>query len=429
MRSFISLYLTNLFLVGGTGLLTTYLALYLTQHQISMFWIGLITSAYYLGLLSGAKIAYYFIKSVGHIRTFSASTAIVIACVAMHGLSDNIYLWLVLRVFVGIGMMCNYMVLESWLNEQTEPENRGKVFSMYMITSYLGMVGGQYALSQFPELGLAPLLLVCIAVSFGIVPIATTRRIHPKPIKPIAVGFISYFKAVPQSLTAVLFAGIINGSFYGLAPVYAKEIGFETSSIALFMSLTIVAGLIAQWPMGLLSDKFKRSVLIRINTVLIGAISLLMSLNATAHPMMLAATFAFGLFAFTLYPLSSALANSRVSDEDRVGVSSALLTAFGVGAGFGSPIIAQLMEVIGHQALYGTISVLTVVMFCLLTAINSIQKREKPKVSDYVVTPSDITASPLAATLDPRIEESTVMEQCLELDEQVIENTSKQTQQ
>jgi len=324
--------------------------------------------------------------------------------------------------------MCNYMVLESWLNEQADPENRGKVFSMYMITSYLGMVGGQYALSQFPELGLAPLLLVCIAVSFGIVPIATTRRIHPKPLKLISVSFISYFKAVPQSLTAVLFAGIINGSFYGLAPVYAKEIGFDTNDIALFMSLTIVAGLLAQWPMGVLSDKLKRSVLIRINTVLIGAISLFMTINAIAHPIMLVATFAFGLFAFTLYPLSSALANSRLSDEDRVGVSSALLVAFGVGAGFGSSIIAQLMEMIGHQALYGAISILTVVMFSLLTAINSIQKREKPKHSDYVVTPSDITASPLAATFDPRIEESTVMEQFLVSEEQVFDSTNKTTQ-
>lgn len=427
MRSFISLYLTNLFLVGGTGLLTTYLALYLTQHDISTFWVGLITSAYYLGLLSGAKIAYYFIKSVGHIRTFSASTAMVIACIATHGLSDNIYLWIVLRLLVGIGMMCNYMVLESWLNEQAEPEQRGRVFSMYMITSYLGMIGGQYTLSQFPELGLAPLLLVCIAVSIGIVPIAITRRIHPKPLKPIPIGFISYFKAIPQSLTAVFFAGIINGSFYGLAPVYAKSIGFDTSNIALFMSLTIFAGLLAQWPMGLLSDKFKRSILIRVNTVFIGAISLVLSINATAHPLVLFATFAFGLFAFTLYPLSSALANSRVNDDERVGVSSALLMAFGVGAGIGSTLLAQLMELMGHQALYGAISLLTVVMFSLLTAINSIQKREKPQQSDYVVTPSDITVSPLSATLDPRIEESIISEQCLEPDkseQQEVKDTS-----
>ena len=419
MRAFISLYFTNLFLVGGTGLLTTYLALHLTQHQISTFWIGLMTSAYYFGLLSGAKIAYYFIKSVGHIRTFSASTAVVIACVAMHGLSDNIYLWVILRVAVGVGMMCNYMVLESWLNEQAEPINRGKVFSMYMITSYLGMVGGQYALTQFPDLGLAPLLLICIAVSFGIVPIATTRRIHPKPLKPISVSFIGYFKAVPQSLTAILCAGIINGSFYGLAPVYAKEAGFNTNDIAIFMSLTIGAGLLAQWPMGVISDKYKRSVLIRINTVMIGAISLFMALKSTATPVLLMTTFAFGLFAFTLYPLSSALANSRITDEYRVGVSSALLMAFGVGAGLGSTIIAQLMEVLGHQALYGAISVLTVIMFSLLTVINSLQKREKPTETDYVVTPSDITSSPLAATLDPRIEEATVQEQLLATEETV----------
>ena len=134
MRAFFSLYLTNLFLVGGTGLLTTYLALYLGQKSVSTFWVGLLTSFYYLGLLLGSKLGYYLIKSVGHIRSFGACTAVVTACVALHGVSDNLYLWLVLRLIVGIGMMCNFMVLESWLNEQASHEHRGRVFSLYMIT-------------------------------------------------------------------------------------------------------------------------------------------------------------------------------------------------------------------------------------------------------------------------------------------------------
>ncbi|MBB1480920.1 MFS transporter [Pseudoalteromonas sp. SG41-2] len=417
MKSFPSLYFANLFLIIGTGLLTTYLALYLGKNGISTFWIGLMTSCYYMGLLLGSKLGYHLIKSVGHIRTFAASTAAVLACVAAHGVSDNIYLWLALRLFVGLGMMCNYMVLESWLNEQAAPESRGRVFSFYMITSYLGMILGQFALAEFPELGYAPLFLVCMALAIGIIPISITRRIHPKPLKPIQVSLLDYFKKVPQSLTAVHFAGIINGSFYGLAPTFAKLSGFNSSEIAIFMSATIFAGLIAQWPMGILSDKIRRSVLIRTNAVAIGVVSLALFLLPITQTLAFALTFMFGLFAFTLYPLSSALANSRVEDEERVGVSSALLVVFGAGAALGSTANAQVMTYFGHQALYASIALLTVIMYLLLTYINSKQKVEQPESSDYVVGTSDVTNSPLAATMDPRIEETTAHEQMLVVDE------------
>ena len=417
MKSFPSLYFANLFLIIGTGLLTTYLALYLGKNGISTFWIGLMTSCYYMGLLLGSKLGYHLIKSVGHIRTFAASTAAVLACVAAHGVSDNIYLWLALRLFVGLGMMCNYMVLESWLNEQAAPESRGRVFSFYMITSYLGMILGQFALAEFPELGYAPLFLVCMALAIGIIPISITRRIHPKPLKPIQVSLLDYFKKVPQSLTAVHFAGIINGSFYGLAPTFAKSSGFNSSEIAIFMSATIFAGLIAQWPMGILSDKIRRSVLIRTNAVAIGVVSLALFLLPITQTLAFALTFMFGLFAFTLYPLSSALANSRVEDEERVGVSSALLVVFGAGAALGSTANAQVMTYFGHQALYASIALLTVIMYLLLTYINSKQKVEQPESSDYVVGTSDVTNSPLAATMDPRIEETTAHEQMLVVDE------------
>ncbi|MCC2616852.1 MFS transporter [Aestuariibacter halophilus] len=418
MRSFLSLYIANLFLVGGAGLLTTYLALYLGQHDVSTFWIGLLTTCYYLGLLLGAKVGYYLISSVGHIRSFAATTALVTACVATHGVSDNLYLWLALRLVVGAGMMCNYMVLESWLNEQASHEHRGRVFSLYMITSYLGTVVGQLALSQFPELGYAPLFLVCIAVSIGIVPIAITRRIHPKPLRPMAVGFFNYVKLVPQSLTAVMFAGIINGSFYGLAPVFASQAGFDAAGIASFMAVTIFAGLLAQWPMGVLSDRVRRSVLLRSNAVALTLIAAALFLLPLSQTQMLVVSFLFGLFAFTLYPLSSALANSRVDDEDRVGVSSALLVAFGGGAGAGSAALSQVMEYFGHPALYGAIAVLSLLMFTALTLINHRQKAERMKHSDYVVSPSDITSSPLAAAMDPRIEEATAQEQLLVVDEE-----------
>ncbi len=85
---------------------------------------------------------------------------------------------------VGMGMMCMYMVLESWLNEQADSKNRGTVFASYMIVSYLGLVLGQLAISLNPELTLKPLLIVAMCFALCIVPLALTRRIHPAPLQP-----------------------------------------------------------------------------------------------------------------------------------------------------------------------------------------------------------------------------------------------------
>ncbi|MDM7858993.1 MFS transporter [Alteromonas sp. ASW11-36] len=414
MNAFLSLYTTNLFLVAGTGLLTTYVALYMGQRGESTFWVGFLTSCYYFGLLMGSRLGYFWIKSVGHIRTFAASTALVLVCVAFHGLSDNLHLWLVLRFIVGMAMMSNYMVLESWLNEQAAPENRGRIFSFYMITSYIGMIAGQFALGLFTTLDYAPMFLVCIAVAIGIIPISTTRRIHPKPLKLISISFTNFLRTAPQSLTAIFFAGIISGSFYGLAPLYASEVGFVKKEIATFMAVTIIAGLLAQWPMGIASDRVRRSLLIRISALIIGVTSLLMAMLPNRYDITLGLTFIFGLFAFTLYPLCSALANSRVTDEMRVGLSAALLFAFGAGASIGTASLAMLMAWFGHTALYATISALTALMFVLLSVINSKQKAEKIESTDYALAGSDITQSPMVASLDPRIDETIAERQTVE---------------
>ena len=174
--------------------------------------------------------------------------------------------------------------------------------------------------------------------------------------------------------------------------------------------------------MGMLSDRIRRSLLIRTNAIAIGIVSLALFLLPSSQLIAYILTFIFGLFAFTLYPLCSALANSRVEDEERVGVSSALLVAFGAGAAIGSTVNAQIMSYFGHQALYASISLLTVTMYLLLTFINSKQKVEQPEPSDYVVGTSDVTNSPLAATMDPRIEETTAQDQMLVVDDEEIDD-------
>lgn len=415
-RSFSSLFSTTLIMVLGAGLLTTYLALSLARNGVEQLWIGGMMSAYYFGLVVGSKVGHRLIARVGHIRTFVASAGIVTASALGHALTDVLEIWLVLRLIVGTGMMCQYMVLESWLNEQAESNQRGTVFAGYMIVSYLGMVGGQTVLSLFPELGLQPLLLVGICYALCIVPIALTRRIHPQPLHPAPLKILTFWRKVPQSLTTILIAGGISGSFYGLAPAFAAGTGLTNAEVASFMSATILAGLLAQWPMGKLSDRIPRSRLLRVNSALLGLLVLTIALVPLSGWLLLLATFCFGILAFTLYPLATALANQNIEQSERVALSATILLTFGIGATLGPLVASFVMQLLGNSMLYLYMAVCCFILFLRLTQVNYSQKMAKKLLaqqqsSDYQLASGDLVSSPLAAALDPRVDEELVQQQ------------------
>lgn len=411
LRTFTALYGTTLLTVLASGLLTTYLGLRLSAMQVPELWIGGMMSAYYAGLVAGSKIGHRLVAQVGHIRAFVASAGIVTASALGHALVDDLSIWIVLRLIVGIGMMCQYMVLESWLNEQADNNQRGAVFASYMIVSYLGLILGQGAISFYPDLGLEPLLLIAICFALCIVPIALTKRIHPEPLVPAPLHIMYYWKKAPQAMTTVAIGSMIVGSFYGLAPAYASNLGMHPEEVARYMTTTILAGLLAQWPMGKLSDMISRSTLIRINCLLLGGLTLAIAFVPHQTHVALVMTFLFGILGFTLYPLATALANSRVEQNERVGLSATILLTFGLGASIGPLIASTIMQWFGNEMLYGFMAACTLVMFVRLQYINSQQKAEVPVSEDYIMATGDLVSSPLAVALDPRVDVESVQEE------------------
>ena len=133
--TFLPLYATTLLMLLGSGLLTTYVSLRLAHEQVNGALIGTITAANYVGLVIGGKVGHNLIARVGHIRAYVSCAGIITASVIGHGLTDIIPLWVFLRLIIGLCMMCQYMVLESWLNDQAESSQRGVIFGFYMVAT------------------------------------------------------------------------------------------------------------------------------------------------------------------------------------------------------------------------------------------------------------------------------------------------------
>lgn len=352
-RTFGALYLATLLMQLGSTLLMTYLALRMEASGGEGLKGGALMAANSLGMILGAKLGYRLIAHVGHIRTYVACAGIIAAAVLSHAFSSELGFWLVLRTIVGMAMMCQLMVLESWLNDCAQSHQRGRVLALYMVASYVGMMLGQLVLTASGELGVLALIGVAMAFSLCLVPVALTRSLHPAQMAQSPIAVRLFLQRLPQSLNTVLVSGMINGSFFGLASIFASKHGLDTAQVGLFMAVAIGAGLLAQLPLGLLSDRLPRASLIRgIALFLLMACLAMAWLPQLSLPGMLLLSAAVGFLQFCLYPLGVALANDNIEPELRVSLSGMLLITFGVGACIGPLLAGMLMEYLGAAWLY-----------------------------------------------------------------------------
>lgn len=411
-NSFRALYAATVLMLLGSGLLNTYLALRLST-EVDGLWVGGLMAANYAGLVLGGKIGHRLIGRVGHIRAYVACAGVVTAAVLGHGLVGWLPAWLLLRMTIGLGMMCQYMVIESWLNEQSDAEHRGLVFGGYMTAAYLGLILGQLVLVVYPGLGPELLMLVALCFALCLVPVALTGKLHPAPLRPAPLEPLFFIRRVPQSMTTTLASGLLVGSFYGLAPLYATRVGLSTAQVGLFMGSCILAGLVVQWPLGWLSDRRDRALLIRLCGLFIVLAALPLALMPEAPlEVVLPLACVVSLLQFSLYPLAVAFSNDHIEAERRVSLTAMLLVTFGVGACIGPLLVGVLMKYYGAQMLYAFFCLCGLVLVWRIrpgAVTNLYQVQDAPL--HHVPTPDSTAGSPLSAALDPRVDEQLVQVQ------------------
>lgn len=409
LGAFLPLYTTTLLMLLGSGLLTTYVSLRLAHEQVSGSMIGAIIAAHYIGLVIGGKVGHNLIARVGHIRAYVSCAGIICASVLGHGLTDYLPMWIFLRLIIGLCMMCQYMVLESWLNDQAEAGQRGLIFGLYMVATYLGLSAGQIILMTQIGSGSSSLLIVALCFALCLVPIALTTRTHAQPMSPAPMELGYFFRAIPKILFVTLATGMAVGAFYGMAPVYTSQLGFTTQQTGLFMGITIFAGLISQFPLSWLSDRIDRGRLLFFTALFyaIAAVPLTLPFHY-GFTLIVAAAFITSMMQFSLYPLVVAMANDTVAPERRVSLTACLLMAFGVGACIGPLAIGALMQPFGGNMLY--------IFFSLCGLVIASLSWQRPRSQQIIVEPpvphvpmpEGLASSPLAAALNPAINEEDI---------------------
>ena len=140
---------------------------------------GLIVAGYYVGYLTGSVVIPIFLKRVGHIRVFAALASLASIAILLHSVFLDPYSWFLIRILTGVSLSGIYIIMESWLNDKSTNETRGKLLSIYMIITFVFVGLGQLLLNISDPAKVDLFILVSILLSFALLPILLTNTEQP----------------------------------------------------------------------------------------------------------------------------------------------------------------------------------------------------------------------------------------------------------
>ena len=131
----------------GHGLQGTLIGVRSVIEGFSFVSAGFIIAGYYVGYLSGAIAIPILLKRTGHIRVFAALASLASISILLHSVFLDPFSWFMIRIITGVSLSGIYVIMESWLNDKSTNQTRGKLLSIYMIITFTFVGLGQLLLN------------------------------------------------------------------------------------------------------------------------------------------------------------------------------------------------------------------------------------------------------------------------------------------
>jgi len=383
---------------------------------------GTMMSAYFVGFFIGASVVPNLVAKVGHIRVFAAFASMASLSSLIHIVFVDPYVWILARFLTGFSMIGIFIIVESWLNDRANNKTRGKVLSLYMLITYVGMALGNFLLNVSNPKNYEPFILISLLFSVALIPILLTRRKPPKFKKTSSIKIKELFKISPFGSISMFCTGFIFAPIFSLLSVYSITMKLTIFETSLLLVGVMLAGAIFQWPIGSLSDKYDRRKIIITSSIAAFIFSLLaifvsgignslpnlfiesaVTINYFSTAMDKTKLFIFIILlagvTLPLFSLNLALVNDYIPKEKFVAAGGGLNIIFGLGAMAGPVLCSTLMHFLGPNGFF--VHLLVFLFIIIIFGFYRLSQRKIENNPESTFTPLPTTITPLGIELDP----------------------------
>ncbi|MGB2000962.1 MAG: MFS transporter [Candidatus Puniceispirillaceae bacterium] len=399
-----TLFFGLLLIMSGNGLQVVLLGTEATEAGFSKITTGFVMAGYFLGIFCGSLLVPKLLDNVGHVRVFGAMAALASAAVLVVAALVNPVVWASMRILTGFCFAGMYIVCESWLNDQATNETRGQMLSLYMIVSMGGLAIGQLMIGVGGENSIGLFLLASVLVSVAVVPVLLSVGKAPAFEEPERMSLRRLLQVSPLAVVGLGINGMAVSMLFGMGAVYGLSIGLNNAEVGYFMTAPVIGALILQYPVGRLSDRFdRRMVIFGVAVMGAGAAAMATMFGRADFALLLACMLVYGGSLFPLYSLCIAHGNDFLTPRQMVAAASGLVMINGAGAVLGSPLAALSLEYFGVTSFFILVTVIQL-MIAGFALFRMSRRAAVPNLAQgpFVAIPE--SSSAIAATLNPEAE-------------------------
>ncbi|MET1027934.1 MAG: MFS transporter [Dongiaceae bacterium] len=351
---------------AALGLFSPVVITQMTERGVGDALIGLLSSLYYIGFLGGTWLCHGIIHRAGHVRALSLFVVVAANITLLHTMTQSNLLWLFFSFACGFSLAGALVVVESWLNDKAGIASRGRFLGLYTAVSWAASGIAPLALNIPDHNGTLLFTLAAMAMASAVLPMSLTKADNPKIEAKPRLALLQIYRLSPVGSFTCFMVGALGGALHGMLPVYTADQGWGNDRLSLLLSLGTVLAVVAQLPIGHVSDRLRhRTGLIILSAALAAAFCFgIFALKASGFLVFLGLYSLLLFIESPLYALGSSVANDSADQTAGVATSSGLLFAWGLGASIGPLIVGQIMALLGSDVLFPCIGAGSLLLAC-----------------------------------------------------------------
>ncbi|MFN8828411.1 MAG: MFS transporter [Labrys sp. (in: a-proteobacteria)] len=274
--------------------------------------------------------------------------ALVVGATSLIGfaLTDSLIAWFVLRFTFGAAIGTLFVLSEFWINAAAPPTRRGMIMGLYGTALSLGFAAGPTILAIAGGASVNLFFVGAVFFAVAAAPILLAGTGAPALAGESSRGALAFiFMAPVATVAGFAFGSIEQGAFAFLA-IYGETTGLSVADAALLLTWFALGNVLFQAPIGALSDKMNRRLVLLVSALVSLAGLLAMPIVAGDVFLMSVAVFVTGGVVGALYTVGLAHLGARFTGAELANANAAFVMLYSLGMLTGAPAIGVGVDLV-----------------------------------------------------------------------------------
>lgn len=286
--------------------------------------------------------------------------ATIVALLAFAVTAWDVRLWYPLRAFYSAALTGMFVTSEFAANALAPADRRGLWVGIYSTCLALGFVSGPLLLSVAGTEGVWPFVAGAVMFAVAGAPIAIWGSHLPPLTHEKSASPLAFVLRAPGLMSAAFVFGAVETGAMGLLPVHALRNGLSAQTGALLVAVMAAGNVLCQIPLGMLSDRVPRRLLLLGVSVFATLGALLLS-TLPVSPLFAWLLALWSGIAGGLYMVGLAELGARYQDRDLAAANAAVVACYASGMLVGPPLAGRALDASPAHGMFLAIAAFTAV--------------------------------------------------------------------